>query len=128
MGFPKIGGTFLGFCRMRIMVYSGLYWGPHPLRGFTIFSIQDRRNRESVLLGKREPAVLAAAHVEVSFRDAFPSLNLSKLRVQGLGGMISCQVWGVGAPREITLLQATNVALQRLHPGKEDQAIFHACL
>ena len=33
-GFPKIRGTFLGVPIIRIIVYWGLYWGPHILGNY----------------------------------------------------------------------------------------------
>ena len=35
-GFPRIMGTFLGVPIIRIIVYWGLYWGPHILGNYHI--------------------------------------------------------------------------------------------
>ena len=37
-GFPKIRGTFLGVPIIRIIIFWGLYWGPHILGNYHIHS------------------------------------------------------------------------------------------
>ena len=36
MGFPKIKGTILWVPIIRIIIFSGLYWGPTILRNYHI--------------------------------------------------------------------------------------------
>ena len=48
-GFPKIRGTILGVPITRIIVFSGLHWGPPILGNYLITSLRGPTDRTLLL-------------------------------------------------------------------------------